>query len=309
MSRGTEDAYFSWSKQYILFHGKRHPETMAEAEVNAFLSHLAVSRHVAASTQNQALAALLFLYQHVLNKPLDRLDGVVRAMRPKRLPVVLNREEVITLLAALTGISRLIGTLLYGTGMRVIEALQLRVKDIDFVANEIKVLFGKGFKDRCVPLPLTIKDDLSKHLARVRRQHQNDLARGLGRVPLPFALNRKYVNMDRDWGWQWVFPATSHYTDSETGVQHRHHLHDSVIQKAFRLATISAGITKHATPHTMRHSFATHLIEDGADIRSVQELLGHNSVETTMIYTHVLNKGGRGVTSPADRLAGRLKPG
>ena len=229
---------------------------MAEAEVNAFLSHLATNRNMAASTQNQALAALLFLYQHVLNKPLDRVEGVIRAIRPKHLPVVLNREEVMSLLGALEGLSRLIATLLYGTGMRVMEGLRLRVKDIDFVANEIKVLFGKGFKDRRVPLPQTLKPALRTHLERVRKQHQADLARGLGRVPLPYALSRKYVNADREWSWQWVFPATSHYTDRDTRVQYRHHLHETVIQRAVREAVISLGITKHATPHTLRMASA-----------------------------------------------------
>lgn len=302
MSRETERVYHSWVRQYILYHGVRHPQTMAEPEVNAFLSHLAVDRNVAASTQNQAMAAVLFLYQHVLKTPLNQIDGVIRARRPIRLPIILSRDEVKRLLAALTGLSRLIGILLYGTGVRVMEGLQLRVHDIDFDMNEIKVRLGKGFKDRVVPLPQKIKDHLAKHLERVRKQHQADLKRGLGRAPLPYALQRKYLNADRQWGWQWVFPATSHYTDRETGIQYRHHLHESVIQRAFREAVIETGIAKHATPHTLRHAFATHLLEDGSDLRTVQELLGHNSVETTMIYTHVLNRGGRGVQSPADRL-------
>lgn len=302
MSRETERIYHSWVRQFILYHRVRHPQTMAEPEVNAFLSHLAADRNVAASTQNQAMAAVLFLYQHVLKTPLNQIDGVIRARRPTRLPVILSRDEVKRLLAALTGLTRLIAILLYGTGMRVMEVLQLRVHDIDFDMNEIKVRLGKGSKDRVVPLPQKIKTELAKHLERVHKQHQADLKRGLGRVPLPHALARKYPHADRQWGWQWVFPATGHYTDRETGIQHRHHLHESVIQRAFREAVAEIGLAKHATPHTMRHAFASHLLEDGADLRTVQELLGHTSVETTMIYTHVLNRGGRGVKSPADRL-------
>jgi integron integrase len=300
-SRRTEDAYHDWAERFIRFQGLRHPQTMAEPEVNAFLTHLAVERNVAPSTQNQAMAALLFLYDAVLGRPLDELK-VVRANRTRRLPVVLNREEVRSLLANLEGAPRLIGVLLYGTGMRVLECMQLRVRDLDTVRNEIVVRQGKGDKDRVVPLPVAVKPDLLAHLGRVRSQHETDLEAGSGRVPLPEALARKYPNADREWGWQWVFPATSHYTDRKTGVRHRHHLHESVTQKAFRDAARVAGIAKHATPHTLRHAFATHLLEDGQDIRTVQELLGHNSVETTMIYTHVLNRGGRGVQSPADRL-------
>jgi integron integrase len=300
-STRTEDVYHDWARRFILFHGIRHPREMAEPEVNAFLTHLATDRHVAASTQNQAMCALLFLYEHILGRPIDQL-AVVRANRPKRLPVILDRAEVRALLAALAGTPRLVGVLLYGTGMRVVEGLQLRVQDVDFLRNEVTVRDGKGGKDRVAPLPVTVKPDLAAHLDEVRVQHAADLGRGLGRVPLPDALARKYPGADRQWAWQWVFPATSHYTDPRTGVRHRHHLHESVIQRAFRDSVRSAGLTKRATPHTLRHAFATHLLEDGADIRTVQELLGHAHVETTMIYTHVLNRGGRGVCSPADRL-------
>jgi integron integrase len=300
-SRRTEDAYHDWCRRFILFHDIRHPETMAELEVNAFLTHLAVDRSVAASTQNQALSALLFLYDAVLGRPLDQLT-VLRAERKRRLPVILNRDEVRSLLAALDGTPRLVGRLLYGTGMRVLEGLRLRVKDLDFVRNDVTVYNGKGDKDRVVPLPLSAKPDLFGHLDRVREQHERDLAKGLGRAPLPHALARKYPNADTEWGWQWVFPATSHFLDRRTGVRHRHHLHETVVQRAFREAVVKAGVVKPATPHTLRHAFATHLLEDGADIRTVQELLGHESVETTMIDTHVPNRGGRGVVSPADRL-------
>lgn len=298
----TEDAYFHWCRRFILFHGKRHPDDMGEAEVNAFLTHLAVVGKVAASTQNQAMCAVLFLYYRVLARPLGSLGGVVRADRPARLPVVLTRDEVRAVLAALAGVPRLVCVLLYGSGLRVWEALALRVHDLDFAAGVVFVRGGKGDKDRRVPLPASAAADLRDHLGVVRRQHETDLAAGLGRVPLPNALARKYPHADRAWGWQWAFPASSHYVDRDTGVRHRHHTHESVIQKAFRSAVRAAGVSKPATPHALRHSFATHLLESGADIRTVQELLGHNSVETTMIYTHVLNRGGVGVISPADRL-------
>ena len=308
LSRHTEDTYHDWGKRYILFHGKRHPDTMAEPEVNQFLTHLAVDRAVAASTQNQALAALLFLYDAVLGRPLDRLDGVIRASRPARLPVVLTRDEVGRLLGALGGVPAIVGVLLYGTGMRVFEGLGLRVHDLDFGRHEVLVRDGKGRKDRVAPLPRSLAPRLADHLARVRGQHERDVAAGLGRVPLPDALGRKYPAADREWGWQWVFPAASHYVDRRTGVRHRHHVHETVIQRAFRDAARAAGLLKHATPHTLRHAFATHLLEDGADIRTVQDLLGHALVSTTMIYTHVLNRGGRGVISPADRLDVGARP-
>jgi integron integrase len=297
----TEYAYAAWTERFIRFHKIRHPSTMAEPEVNAFLTHLAVDRDLTPSSRNQALAALVFLYHAVLGTPLDQLD-VVRATRMRRRPVVLSRAEVRSVLANLKGTSRLIGVLLYGSGMRVFECLQLRVGDLDTDQNAVTVRQGKGNKDRIVPLPVSLKADLGAHLAAVRARHEADLRVGRGQVALPNALARKYLGMDREWGWQWVFPASSHYVDHNTGQRHRYHLHESVVQKAFQSAVAAAGIAKHATPHTLRHAFATHLLEDHADIKTAQELLGHSSVETTMLYTHALNRGSRGVQSPADRL-------
>jgi integron integrase len=296
----TEDAYHDWCRRFILFHGKRHPQEMAETEVNAFLTHLAVDGHVAASTQNQALAARLFLYQHVLLKPLDRLDGVIRANRPKQLPVVLTPDEVRILLAALTGTPAVVCGLLYGGGLRLLEGLQLRVKDLDFATGRVVVRDGKGFRDRVTVLPDSLRGLLADHLTRRRTVHAADLAGGLGRVPMPDALARKYPNADREWGWQWVFPAISHYTDRRTGVKHRHHLHESVVSRALADAVRKLGWGKRVTSHAFRHSFATHLLENGYDIRTVQELLGHQDVRTTMIYTHVVNRGPLAVRSPLD---------
>ena len=300
-SRRTEKAYLHWIRHFLLFHNGTHPREMAEGDVNRFLTHLAVEKNVAASTQNQALAAVLFLYEHVLEQPLNRIEGVVRARKPKRLPVVMTRDEVEAVLAPLDGLPRLVCALQYGSGFRVLEALQLRVKDLDFSGGEIILRDAKGRKDRVTMLPEVLVEALQDHLQRVREQHETDLKNGLGQVPLPHALARKYPNADREWGWQWVFPASSHYVD-QTGIRHRHHLHESVIQKAVHEAARQAGLAKHVTTHTFRHSFATHLLEDGYDIRTVQELLGHKDVRTTMIYTHVLNRGGRGVHSPLDRL-------
>ena len=307
-SRRTETAYVHWIRRFLLFHRGRHPCELAEGEVNRFLTHLAMKENVAASTQNQALAAALFLYEHVLERPLNRIEGVVRARRPKRLPVVLTREEVEALLARLKGVAGLVCALLYGTGMRLFEGLGLRVKDLDFGARQITIRDGKGRRDRVTMLPESLCQPLQDHLETVRQQHEADLQAGLGRAPLPDALTRKYPNAAREWGWQWVFPASSHYLDRPTGIQHRHHLHESVIQKAVRDASRQAALAKAATPHSFRHSFATHLLEDGYDIRTVQELLGHRDVKTTMIYTHVLNRGGRGVYSPLDRLRKPVRP-
>jgi integron integrase len=298
----TEKAYVHWIKRFIFFHNKRHPEEMGEAEIGRFLSSLATDSHVSASTQNQALNALLFLYREILRKDIGYVNGVVRAKRPNRLPIVLTRPEVRSILGLLDGSDWIMAMLLYGAGLRLMECLRLRVKDVDFTSNQIVVRAGKGDKDRHTMLPAAVKEPLAKHLDVVRRQHQRDLERGMGRVALPNALERKYLNAGKEWGWQWVFPATSHFTDKVTGERRRHHLHESVLQKAVKEAVQKAGVSKPASPHTFRHSFATHLLEDGYDIRTVQELLGHKDVSTTMIYTHVLNRGGKGLFSPADRL-------
>lgn len=307
MSPRTEDSYLGWIRRYIAVAGAAPREP--EAAIARFLSALAVESKVAASTQNQALHALLFYYQEVLGEELDRVQGLVRAKRPERLPVVLSRDEVAAVLGLMSGSPRLMATLLYGSGLRVLECCSLRIKDIDFSQNHILVRSGKGNKDRLTALPGATRVPLEKHLERVRLQHQEDLKDGLGSVALPDALARKYASAPKEWGWQWVFPATSHYVDRETGVRRRHHLHESVLQKAFRDARIRAGIAKPASCHTLRHSFATHLLEDGYDIRTIQELLGHTDVSTTMIYTHVLNRGGKGILSPADRISVPPEPG
>ncbi len=301
MSKRTEEAYLQWIRRYILFHDKRHPSEMGEREINAFLTHLAVKRRVSASTQNQALCALLFLYRVVLEREVGELD-LIRARRPRKLPEVLTREETRSVLAHLQGLDRLFLTLLYGTGMRLMEALRLRVKDVDFSANQITVRDGKGAKDRVTMLPAAIKSGLQRHLRDVRRLHEEDLREGYGEVYLPYALARKYPNAGREWGWQYVFPAAVFSVDPRSGVRRRHHMDERAFQKAFRDAVKQAGLAKPATCHTLRHSFATHLLQGGYDIRTVQELLGHRSVKTTMIYTHVLNRGGHGVLSPLDSL-------
>ena len=303
-SRRTEEAHIAWIRRYIFFHDKRHPAEMSAPELAKFLTSLAVDGQVAASTQNQALSALLFLYKDVLEIDLPWLDGIVRAKRPERLPVVLTREEVRALLYGLDGVARLMACLLYGAGLRVLECCRLRVQDVDFATNQIVVRGGKGDKDRVTMLPGLIKAALAEHLAQVRAQHERDLAGGAGWVELPTALLRKYPNAGREWVWQWVFPATRLYRDRLTGQRRRHHLHESVLQRAVRAALRRASLTKRASPHTLRHSFATHLLEDGHDIRTVQELLGHRDVNTTMIYTHVLNRGPAAVRSPADRILG-----
>jgi integron integrase len=305
----TEKAYVHWIKRFIFFHNKRHPADMAEAEIGRFLSSLATDGHVSASTQNQALNALLFLYKELLEKKIGLIQGVVRANRPKRLPVVLTKEEVKRVLDCLDGTPWLMAMILYGAGLRLLECCHLRLKDIDFASTQIVVRAGKGNKDRYTMLPAAILEPLRKHLQAVKYQHSKDLSRGFGRVVLPDALERKYPNAGKEWGWQWVFPATSHYVDRSTGEHRRHHLHETVLQKAFKEARIKAGIFKPAGCHTLRHSFATHLLEDGYDIRTVQELLGHNDVSTTMIYTHVLNRGGKAVRSPLDGLTIVPHPG
>jgi integron integrase len=303
-SRRTEAAYVAWIRRFVLFHGKRHPAELAEVEVTAFLTDLATRGKVSASTQTQALSALLFLYRNVLGKELDWLDNVVRAKRPARLPVVLSREEVAALMRHLAGTERLMASLLYGSGLRLLECCRLRVKDLDLDRRELTVRDGKGQKDRVTLLPDRLLVNLSQHLERVRLQHERDLVAGAGSVELPSALERKYPSAPWEWGWQWVFPATRFYTDRVTGRRRRHHLHETVLQRAVRVAALKTPTAKPVTCHVLRHSFATHLLEVGYDIRTIQELLGHSDVSTTMIYTHVLNRGGRGVRSPLDGISG-----
>jgi integron integrase len=304
LSANTRKTYVRWIRRFVLFHRKRHPRDMGVAEVNAFLTHLAVDGHVSASTQNQALSALLFLYGPVLEQPLGLLEGVVRAKRPKRLPVVLTPDEVSRVLARLDGVPLMVALLLYGAGMRLNEALSLRVKDIDFETNEITIREAKGNKDRISVLPQRLKTLLQRQLTRNRVHHTNEVRDGRGCVQVPHALERKYPGIGQSWLWQWVFPAKGYYFDQERGRHFQYHYHETLMQKAMRVAVVSAGIEKQAGCHTLRHSFATHLLMRGSDIRTVQELLGHNDVKTTMIYTHVLNRGGRGVTSPLDQLEG-----
>jgi integron integrase len=298
----TENAYADWCRRFILFHNKRHPSEMGAEEINAFLTHLAVEGRVSASTQNQAMAALLFLYQRVLKVEPGRLTGVVRANRPKRLPVVLTPAEVARVLGELRGTCSLIARLLYGGGLRLEECLRLRVQDVDFGGNQILVRHGKGGKDRRTMLPSAVVPDLTAHLARRREAHTREVARGGGEVLLPEATARKNTRASRDWLWQWVFPSARVSEDPRSGFRGRHHAHPGPVIRAVTEASRRAGIGKRATSHTFRHSFATHLLEAGHDIRTVQELLGHADVSTTMVYTHVLNKGGLGVRSPLDRL-------
>lgn len=302
-SRRTEEAYTYWIRQFILFNDKRHPLEMGKSEVEAYLTWLAEKRNVAASTQNQALNAILFLYKDVLEVDIGRLEGVTRAKKPKRLPTVLTRVEVRSVLNSMDGTPRLVSCLLYGAGLRLLDGLRLRVQDIDFATHELLIRDGKGGKDRRTMLPQSLVPLLQSHLDQVRQLHTNDLAQGYGSAWLPNALARKYPNAKRDWRWQYVFPAAKRWFDEEQQEWRRHHLHESVIQKAVKQAVTSAGIMRKVGPHTFRHSFATHLLEDGYDIRTVQELLGHKDVSTTMIYTHVLNKGGKGVRSPLDMQA------
>ena len=298
----TERAYFYWSRRFILANNKRHPRELGALEVEAFLSHLATHDNVAASTQNQALSALLFLYRQVLRIDLPWMESVVRAKRPQRIPVVLSREEVTRLLALLEGPTWLMAALLYGTGMRLMECMRLRVKDLDFERNEICVRDGKGGKDRRVPLPRKLREPLSARLQRVRILHALDVVAGRGRVWLPHALARKYPNAPVELGWQYLFPAAQLSTDPRNGEVRRHHVDESTLQRAVKTARVRAGIDKPASCHTLRHSFATHLLESGHDIRTVQELLGHKDVATTQIYTHVLGRGAGGVLSPLDRM-------
>lgn len=302
----TEEAYVGWIRRFILFHGKRHPLDLTAHEVNAFLSDLAVERRVSASTQTQALSALLFLYDVVLDRPLPHLD-LVRAAKVRRLPVVLTAREVALVLHQLRGIPWLVVTMLYGTGMRLLECLRLRVKDLDFERNIVTIYEPKGNRDRRTMLPQVVRDPLKEHLRTVRAVHLEDLTAGFGAVHLPAALARKYPAAAREWTWQYIFPASQRSIDPDGREERRHHVGEELIQRAVRRAAQRAGIARPVSPHVFRHSFATHLLERGYDIRTVQELLGHREVRTTMIYTHVLNRaGGRGVTSPADTLAGVL---
>ena len=296
----TEKTYLQWIKRYIFFHDKRHPQDMGEPELTSFLSWLASERNVASSTQNQALSALLFLYKNVLGVELEWLDGIVRAKRPKRLPVVLTKDETGAVLSRMIGTNKLLAHLLYGTGMRISEALRLRVLDVDFSYRQITIRSGKGNKDRITILPDRLVKPLKHQLEHAKVLHDNDIEDGFGSVYLPHALDRKYPNAHREWRWQYVFPSKNRSVDPLSGVIRRHHLHDKNLQRALRKAAFEARLTKRITTHTLRHSFATHLIENGYDIRTVQELLGHKDVKTTQIYTHVLNRGGRGVRSPLD---------
>ena len=302
MSYRTEQAYVSWVRRFILFHNKRHPAEMDETHVGQFLTFLAVKKHVAASTQNQALSAILFLYRNVLKSDLGWVSNVERAKKPSRLPVVFSKREVTEILLRLEGTKWLIASLLYGSGLRLLEGLRLRVKDVDFEYRQIVVRDGKGQKDRTTMLADRLVEPLKKQLQKVKTIHRADLKAGFGRTCLPFALGRKYPNAGCECGWQYVFPASKRCEDPYTGRITRHHLHESVIQRAVRTAMREAGIAKHGNCHTFRHSFATHLLEDGYDIRTVQELLGHKDVSTTMVYTHVLNKGGNAVRSPLDEV-------
>lgn len=298
-ARRTVKTYEQWLRRFLRFHAMRHPREMGSAEVNAFLNHLAVELQVSASTQNQALAALLFLYRELLERNLE-LEGVVRARTRRRLPVVLSEAEVRAVRAQLVGEPALVVGLLYGSGLRLMEALRLRVKELDFERRELTVRDGKGGKDRRTLLPQSLVAELQEHLLKVRRLHQADLAAGWGRVLMPYALARKYPNAEREWAWQWVFPQQNRWHDRASGTQGRHHLDPSVVQKAVKRTVAESGVTKAASCHTFRHSFATHLLERGQDIRTIQELMGHQDVSTTMIYTHVLNRGPLGVLSPAD---------
>ncbi|MHC4380306.1 MAG: integron integrase [Planctomycetota bacterium] len=302
LSPRTEEAYHRWIRQFILFHKNRDPRDLGKLEIEAFLTYLAVKRKVGASTQNQALAAILFLYREILVKDVPWLNHLVRAKRKKKLPVVLTPREVQSVLGAMRGDAKLLATILYGSGLRLLEGCRLRVKDLDFDRLEIHVREGKGGKDRKTMLPGRLAERLQTHLIEVRQKHKDALQMGNGSVQLPGKLEKKLPKAAWDWPWQWVFPASSPYFHRPTQTFRRHHLHETVVQKDIRRAVLEVGLTKRATCHTLRHSFATHLLESGSDIRTIQELLGHADVRTTMIYTHVLNRGGLGTTSPLDRM-------
>ena len=301
-SARTEKAYIDWIRRYVVFHGLRHPGSMGEAEVAAFVNWLANEKKVSASTQNQALSALLYLYRHVLNIPMVVAGDVVHARRGRRLPIVLSPREVKSILVQMRGVPRLCATLMYGSGLRLTECVSLRVKDVDFDRGEILLRAGKGDRDRRVPLARTVMPALRAQLERRKQAFEADARAGVRGAPLPDALARKVPSAENDWRWQYCFPAARTYVERGTRIRRRHHLHQSVLQRAFTEAVTASGINKKASCHSLRHSFATHLLESGSDIRTIQELLGHSSVKTTMIYTHVLNKGGLGVTSPADLL-------
>ena len=296
----TEEAYLKTIKRFILFHHKRHPQQMGADEIRQYLSHLATEGHVSASTQNQALAALLFLYRDVLGVELPFIDGIERAKRPVRVPVVLTREETSRILSQLNGVYYLMARLLYGSGLRLMECVRLRVKDVDFGYKQITVRDGKGEKDRRTVLPGILIEPLKHQLVRAKLLHEEDLQRGYGKVYLPYALERKYPQAATEWAWQWVFPASRISTDPHSGQVRRHHASEDQLQAKVKRAVRRAGIAKRVSCHTLRHSFATHLLEAGYDLRTIQELLGHSSVQTTQIYTHVLNRGGHGVKSPLD---------
>lgn len=300
-SRRTEQSYCHWVKRFSLHHA-HSPEEMAEADINVFLSHLALKDRVSASTQTQALSAILFLYRYVLGREIGTLEGLIRARKPRHLPVVMTRDDVRAVIGELKDEYRMMAGLMYGAGLRLMECLRLRIQDVDCDANQVTVRGGKGDKDRITLLPQAVKAPLAEHLKRVRSIHQCDRQDGWGRVPLPDALDRKYPNAAADWRWQYVFPADHRWVNGQAGTEGRHHIHESAVQRAVKEAVRKAGIAKHATCHTFRHSFATHVLENGYDIRTVQELLGHTDVKTTMIYTHVLNRGGKGVRSPVDSL-------
>lgn len=301
LSLRTEEAYLAWIKQYILFHHKQHPAKLGAKDVRSFLSYLAVERHVSASTQNQALSAILFLYREVLEQEIDWITDAIRAQKPKRLPIVFTKQEAQAVLVRLSDTPWLMASLLYGSGLRLMECVRLRVQDLDFGSLQINVRDGKGGKDRVTVLPSSLVEPLNRHLTRIKALHERDREEGFGSVYLPFALARKYSQAESDWIWQYVFPASKRSVDPRTGKEQRHHIAETVLQRAVKSAIRQAGINKAGSCHTFRHSFATHLIEAGYDIRTVQELLGHSDVNTTMIYTHVLNRGGKGVKSPLDR--------